>query len=70
VYSCRIDFEVNMFVGDGNEVSFSKSVGTYALTDWVVYLSQTAAGEDSIHIAVGTSSSCAVAAAPRPKRIP
>jgi hypothetical protein len=34
-------FEVNMFRGDGNEVSFSKSVGSYALTDWVVYLSQT-----------------------------
>ena len=29
-----------MFRGDSNEVSFSKSVGGYALTDWVVYLSQ------------------------------
>jgi hypothetical protein len=60
VYGRQIAFEGNMFRGDSNEVSFSKSVGSSALTDWVVYLSQTAAAQSSadfvIDTAVGTSS--------------
>ena len=34
-----------MIIGDSNEVSFSKTVRSYALTDWVVYLSQAAAAQ-------------------------
>jgi hypothetical protein len=38
--SGQIVFEVSMFVGDINEVSFSKTVGSFALKHWVVYLGQ------------------------------
>lgn len=51
----QIAFEVNMFMGDSNEVSFSKSVGSYALTDWVVYLSQAAAAQSSADFVIDTA---------------
>ena len=49
-------FEANMLVGDSNEVSFSKGVRSYALRDWVVYLSRAAAAQSST---VVRTSSCA-----------